>query len=170
MRRVGGTTVIGAMLSVMLLLPYAARPAFAQQETHSEAIDNAYRDWVDATNAKDLNRWASFLAPDPLFLPPNHPALRGEPAIRDFYARLFTDNRFSLNCHQEQVKVAEAQDMAWSTGSCEATFTGPDGDAATGSSKWAKVWMRLPNGDWKCALNSWSLNGPSNADPVSTEL
>ncbi len=161
MRRVGGTTVIGAMLSVMLLLPYAARPAFAQQETHSEAIDNAYRDWVDATNAKDLNRWASFLAPDPLFLPPNHPALRGEPAIRDFYARLFTDNRFSLNCHQEQVKVAEAQDMAWSTGSCEATFTGPDGDAATGSSKWAKVWMRLPNGDWKCALNSWSLNGPS---------
>jgi ketosteroid isomerase-like protein len=169
MRRGGRTAVIGAVIGVTLL-PVATGEASAQQDVQRQAIGNTYRDWVDATNAKDLNRWASFLAPDPLFLPPNHPALRGELAIRDFYARLFTDNRFSLNCHQEQVKVAEAQDMAWSTGSCEATFTGPDGDAATGSSKWAMVWMRLPSGDWKCALNSWSLNGPSKADPVSTEL
>ena len=153
--------VIGAILGIALLLLFATERTFAQQEVHREAIDNAYRHWVDATNAKDLNRWASFLAPDPLFLPPNHAALRGEMAIRDFYAGLFADSRFSLNCRQEQVKVAEAQDMAWSTGSCEATFTGPHGDAVRGSSKWAKVWVRLPNGDWKCALSSWSLNGPS---------
>jgi len=151
--------VIRAILGLSLLLPFAAGRALAQHEVHREAIDNAYRDWVDATNAKDLNLWASFLAPDPLFLPPNHPALRGETAIRDFYARSFADSRFSLNCRQEQVEVAEAQDMAWSTGSCEAAFTGPDGNAARGSSKWAKVWIRLPNDDWKCTLNSWSLNG-----------
>ena len=159
MRRDGGTAVIGAILGITLLLLFATGRAFAQQEVHREAIDNVYREWVDVTNAKDLNRWATFLAPDPLFLPPNHPPLRGELAIRDFYARLFADDRFSLNCRQEQVKVAEAQDMAWSTGSCEATFTGPDGHAARGSSKWAKVWLRLPNGDWKCTLSSWSMNG-----------
>ena len=170
MRRGGGTVAIGAILGISLLLPFAAEQALAQQEVHREAIDNAYRHWVDATNAKDLNLWASFLAPDPLFLPPNHPALRGEQAIRDFYARLFADSLFSLNCRQEHVEVAEAEDMAWSTGSCEATFTDPDGDAARGSSKWAKVWLRLPNGDWKCTLSSWSLNGPSKADPVSSEL
>jgi ketosteroid isomerase-like protein len=153
--------VNGAILGITLLLPSATGQAFAQQELHREAIDNAYRDWVDATNAKDLTRWASFLAPDPLFLPPNHPALRGELAVRDFYARSFADSRFSLKCRQERVEVAEAQDMAWSTGSCEATFTGSDGEAARGSSKWAKVWIRLPNGDWKCKLNSWSLNGTS---------
>ncbi len=154
--------VIRAILCITLLLPLATGRAFAQQELHREAIDNAYRDWVDATNAKDLNLWASFLAPDPLFLPPNHPALRGEQAIRDFYARSFADDRFSLNCRQERVEVADAQDMAWSTGSCEATFTGPDGDVARGSSKWAKVWVRLSNGDWKCALNSWNSNGPAD--------
>ena len=142
--------------------PGAEEHTLAGQGVHHEAIDDAYRAWVGATNAKDLDRWATFLAPDPLFLPPHHPALRGELAIRDFYESLFADSRFSLNCRQEQVTVAEAQDMAWSTGSCEATFTGPDGDAAKGSSKWAKVWMRLPNGDWKCALNSWSLKGPSD--------
>ena len=135
----------------------------AREEVHHKAIDNAYRDWLDATNAKDLGRWASFLAPEPVFLPPNHPALRGEIAIREFYSRLFADTRFSLDCQQEHVEVAEAQDMAWSTGSCEATFTGPDGNAARGSSKWAKVWIRQPNGDWKCTLNSWSTNGPDES-------
>ena len=80
-----------------------------------------------------------------------NPRLR-ELAIRDFHARLFADSRFSLNCRQERIEVAEGRDMAWSTGSCEATFTGPDGDAATDSSKWAKVWIRQPNGDWK-----WSI-------------
>jgi len=147
----------------MLLLPLSSGHAFAQQEAHREAIDSAYREWVDATNAKDLDRWASFLAPEPLFLPPNHPALHGELAIRDFYERLFADDRFALNCRQERVEVAEAQDMAWSTGSCEATFTGPDGDADSSLSKWAKVWIRQPNGDWKCTLNSWSMNGPGDS-------
>jgi ketosteroid isomerase-like protein len=161
MRRGGGTVAIGAILGISLLLPFAAEQALAQQEVHREAIDEAYMDWVDAANAKDLARWASFLAPEPLFLPPNHAALRGESAIREFYARLFADTRFSLNCRQEQVAVAEAQDMAWSTGSCEAIFTGPDGKAAGGSSNWAKVWTRLPNGEWKCAVNGWSMNGPS---------
>lgn len=153
---------IGAILGMTpVLLLIATGQALAQQEVHRQAIDTAYRNWVDATNAKDLDRWASFLAPDPLFLPPDHPSLRGEQAIREFYARLFADSLFSLHCRQEQVEVAEALDMAWSTGSCEATFTGPDGEAAGGSSKWAKVWLRLPNGDWKCTLNSWSSNGPS---------
>ena len=161
MIRGGGKVIIRAILGMTVLSLFATGPAFAQAEVHRKAIDNAYRHWVDATNAKDLNRWATFLAPDPLFLPPDQPALRGDLAIREFYERLFADHRFSLNCRQDQVEVAEAQDMAWSTGSCEATLTGPDGDAARGSSKWAKVWVKLPNGDWKCTLNSWSLNGPS---------
>jgi ketosteroid isomerase-like protein len=164
MRRSGGKVIIRAILGMTILPLFATGPAFAQAEVHHKAIDTAYRQWVDATNARDLDRWASFLAPEPLFLPPDHPALRGELAIRDFYGRLFADSRFSLNCRQKQVEVAESQDMAWSTGSCEATFTGPDGDAARTSSKWAKVWVKLPNGDWKCTLNSWNLNGPSEGD------
>jgi ketosteroid isomerase-like protein len=161
MRTVRGTAFIRATLSaVLLLLPAVASHAIAQQELHRQAIDTAYRNWVDATNAMDIDRWASFLAPDPLFLPPDQPALRGEPAVREFYERLFADHNFSLNCRQEQIELAESEDMAWSTGSCEATFTGPDDTAARSSSKWAKVWTRLPNGEWKCAVNSWSMNGP----------
>ena len=148
-----------AILGISILLLIGSNRAFPQQEVHRESIDTAYRSWVDATNAKDLDRWTTFLAPDPLFLPPSHPALRGERAIRDYYARSFADSRFALSCRQEQVAVATAEDMAWSTGTCEATFTDPDGNPARGTSKWVKVWVRLPNGEWKCRLNSWSMTG-----------
>ena len=69
-------------------------------------------------NAKDLLRWASFLAPDALFMPPNHLALRDEQAIRGFYSKLFADNQFSLSCRQDNVEVAESEELAWSTGTC----------------------------------------------------
>jgi uncharacterized protein (TIGR02246 family) len=134
----------------------------AQHISDEETIENTYNDWVDAVNDKDLDRWVTFLAPDPLFLPPNNPALRGEKSVREYYAHLFTDNLFSLDCQQQRVVVAESKDMAWSTGVCKSMFTGPDGNTASGSSKWAKVWIRMPDGSWKCTLNSWNMNG-SNA-------
>lgn len=131
-------------------------PAFGQSGPHEQAIGTAYREWVDATNAKDMERWASFLAPGAIFLPPNNAVLSDEKAIRDFYAELFTDERFFLECRQERVEIAVSEDFAWSTGHCEATFTGTEGEEAHDSSKWAKVWRRLPTGEWKCTLNSWS--------------
>ena len=160
MRCVRGLVVAGAILGVTLLSPVATGQTFARQEAHREAIEKAYTDWVDAANAKDLNRWASFLAPDALFLPPNHPVLRDEQAIRDFYSRLFADSRFSLRCRQERVEVAKSEELAWSTGTCHATITGPDGEAAQGSTKWVKVWKKQSNGEWKCRVNSWSSTLP----------
>ena len=56
--------------------------ASSDREAQRAAIDDAYREWVGATNERDLDRWASFLATEPLFLPPDHPPLRGELAIR----------------------------------------------------------------------------------------
>lgn len=161
MTRVTRAVLIAATLGVLLAAPVTTGRIVAQQESHGQAIREAYQAWVNAANAKDLERWASFLAPNPLFLPPNHPALRGAQAIRDFYSQSFGDANFSLTCAQEQVAVAKSEDMAWSTGSCEATFTGPDGSLARKSSKWAKVWIRMSDGKWKCRLSSWSLNSPS---------
>ena len=146
----------GLVFWLGLLLLQTAGVAEEQNGADERAIGETYREWVEATNAGDLERWASFLAPGAVFLPPNSPALLDEKAIRSFYAGLFRDDRFALDCRQERVEVAEARDFAWSTGHCEATFTGPDGSEAHDRSKWAKVWKRRADGAWKCTLNSWS--------------
>ena len=140
----------------MLITCLAMEQAFTQSISHEQVINKAYQDWVNATNAKDIELWSSFLAPDAIFHPPNHPALNGNKAIKEFYLELFADEYFSLECIQERVEVSETEDFAWSIGSCESTFTGPDGKEARGKSKWIKVWKRLSNGEWKCKISSWN--------------
>jgi len=124
----------------------------------SELITKAYDEWVAATNAKDMEQWSSFLAPQPVFLPPGSPALETKQDIIDYYIELFEDPSFQLECAMTFVEVAESGDMAWARGTCQARFTAPNGDLATGSSKWTKVWVRLRDGSWKCRLNTWNYN------------
>jgi len=141
---------------LIILLVILVNQNIAQSIPHEQHIHNAYQKWVKATNAKDIEQWASFLAPNAIFHPPNHPALNGNAEIKEYYLESFADERFSLVCNQDTVEVSEAEDFAWSKGSCEATFTGPDGKEARGKSKWVKVWERQSNGEWKCKINSWS--------------
>jgi hypothetical protein len=63
MKRDGGTLVIRSILLIAVLL-FAPDRASGQRQAHREAIDNTYRRWVDATKAKDLDRWVTSLAPD----------------------------------------------------------------------------------------------------------
>lgn len=120
------------------------------------AIDAAYTDWVAATNARDLERWARHLASDPLFMPPDRAALAGRAAILAFYEELFADPQFAADCEQRAVEVSPARDTAWSHGRCRITFTGPDGAPAEAHSKWAKVWAKGPDGRWQGRLNIWN--------------
>jgi len=83
--------------------------ATAQSEIHEQAIAGAYASWVQATNDKDLEKWASFLAPDAIFLPADSPALRDREAILDYYRGLFADALFSLDCRQEQTAHMSAR-------------------------------------------------------------
>jgi len=145
--------VLGAALFVCFL------PSFALAETSAEiAIEKAYNSWVDATNAKDIDRWSAFLAKDVLFLPPDSAVLDTEDKIRRYYIQLFSDRNFSLDCRQLSTRISVSGEMAWATGVCRATFTGADGDIAHGASKWAKVWVKQSDGVWKCQLNIWNAN------------
>jgi uncharacterized protein (TIGR02246 family) len=146
----------GVLLAACCATGAAQSEDASSDDADRKAIGVAYATWAAAANEKDMSRWVPFLAPDALFLPPNHVALRDEGAIRAFYSKLFTDPQFSLTCKQERVEVSVSRDMAWSTGTCEATFTGPNGQRASDSSKWVKVWKKQSDGQWKCAVNSWS--------------
>ena len=124
----------------------------------ARSIKSSYDEWVKSTNAKDIERWSSFLAPDAVFLPPGNLLLRSNEEIVSYYVELFNDPNFSLECEQTFVQVAESRDMAWARGTCQAKFTTTDGDMGSGSSKWTKVWLRVDDGNWKCKLNTWNSN------------
>jgi ketosteroid isomerase-like protein len=100
-------------------------------ETDEQSIHETYKAWVEATN------------------------LASTEEVISYYARSFADPRFSLDCRQEYVDVSESGEMAWSRGECKATFTGPDGNEASVTSRWLKVWIKQSDGSWRCRVNTW---------------
>ena len=74
----------------------------------------------------------------------------------EHYIELFGDPNFAHDCAQTFVEVSESNDIAWARGTCNVTFSLPDGSIGRGSSKWAKVWVRMEDGEWKCRLNTWN--------------
>ncbi len=126
-----------------------------------EVIKKTYDDWVNATNAKDIDLWSSFVAPEAVFLPPGSPALETREDIVAYYANLFQDPVFELDCAQTFVEIAESGELAWARGVCHVSFTDPSGNPASGDSKWTKVWVRVEDGSWKCRLNTWNYGESS---------
>ena len=132
----------------------ACLKTFAAQ-TDEQSVQETYRAWVEATNEKDIEKWSAFLATSPYFHPADSSPLANTEDVISYYARSFADPRFSLDCKQEYVDVSESGKMAWSRGKCRATFTDADGKEASGHSRWLKVWIKQPDGTWRCRVNTW---------------
>jgi uncharacterized protein (TIGR02246 family) len=146
-----------ALLTVGLLL-FSQISAIAS-ETDGSLIEETYNAWVRAVNAKDIEWWSTYLAPNALFLPPGVQPLETEEAILEYYRQSFADPHFALDCQQLAVDVAQSGEMAWARGVCRVTFTSSDGQVANGNSRWLKVWLKQDDGSWKCRVNTWNYEG-----------
>ncbi len=120
-----------------------------------QAIHDSYNAWVEAANEKDIAKWSTFLAENPYFSPADAPPLTSTKAVINYYKNSFSDSRFSLDCEQQEVEISESSEMAWARGICNATFAGPDGKKASGTSRWFKVWIKQPDGSWRGRVNTW---------------
>ena len=140
---------------VLIVALTSDRVALGASESDATIIERNYNAWVQVTNARDLDLWSSYLAPDASFMPPDAPLLDSRDEIFDYYRKAFADPHFSLDCQQLSVDVAQSRDMAWASGECKATFTDINGEKASGTSRWFKVWLKQADGSWKCRVNTW---------------
>ena len=124
-------------------------------ETDEQSIHETYKAWLEVTNEKDLEKWSTFLDTSPYFHPADSAPLMNKDEVMSYYARSFADPRFSLDCEQEYVDLSASGELAWSRGKCKATFTGPEGTESSGASRWLKVWIKRPDGSWRCRVNTW---------------
>ncbi|MDH4055339.1 MAG: DUF4440 domain-containing protein [Gammaproteobacteria bacterium] len=143
-------------LAVLCLAAVIATGSISRAADSDESsIHDTYNAWVEASNERDIEKWSTFLAENPYFSPADSPPISGTEEVIDYYKRSFADPWFSLDCEQEQVEVSASGEMAWSSGICKATFTGPGGEKARGRSRWFKVWVKQSDGSWRCRVNTW---------------
>lgn len=141
------------LITALVLISFCAVAAANEEQL----IEETYDEWVRVTNTKDIEMWSAFVAPGAVFAPAGAPVLQTIEDIREYYEASFADPHFSLDCEQQGVEIAESGDMAWARGICNFTGTAPDGDLASGTSRWFKVWLKQSDGSWKCKVNTWNL-------------
>lgn len=142
-----------------LTLAAAACSGPTQQEftlADREAIQKAHTEFLDAFNAKELDRIIPMYTAESLFMPPNSPSLRGQDAVRAFYQTLITDGVTKLEMESEEINGHGP--MALQSGSYVVQYQA-NGKSSRDRGKFIRV-LRNQAGNWRIEKTIWSSDLP----------
>jgi ketosteroid isomerase-like protein len=120
-------------------------------------------EWMEAGQAKDLDRRMSFYTDDALLFPPNAPLVTGKEAIRAVASESLSIPGYEASWQTTKVEVSRSGDLAYSYGPEEITWNDAEGNPVTDRQKWVAVWKKQPDGSWKCAVLIFNSDGPAAA-------
>jgi uncharacterized protein (TIGR02246 family) len=147
----GLTVVVGACA------PATAPDTRAQDEAAIRAAETA---WSAAAQAKDLEKAISYYAPDGSTLAPNEPRATGTAEIRKAWDSMLSAPGMNLSWTTGSVDVARSGDMAYSTGAYTMSLTGPDGKPMSDRGKYATIWKKQADGNWKAVVDVFNSDLP----------
>lgn len=137
------------VLAALFMLTTSSCAPGVDTEAESVAIRDAMAEWVEAENAKDLERMLSFFTDDASLLPPGVPIATGKEAIRGLLSQSIAIPGLTLSAQTTKVEVGGSGDLAYSLGLYEATVNDPQGKPITCDGKFVVVWRKQPDGSWK---------------------
>jgi uncharacterized protein (TIGR02246 family) len=117
-------------------------PAFS--ETDRAAVRAIINSTLDRIRARDFTGWAAEFTEDGLFMPPNHPAVRGRAALKAWADSLPPMPAFSFS----HILVDGSGDIAVATTAYAVTFAPPGVPAMPDSGKQLAVFRRQRDGSW----------------------
>ena len=120
-------------------------------------------EWMEAGQAKDVERWVSFHTDDALLFPPNAPLVTGKEAIRAVTSELLSNPGYEASWQTTKVEVARSGDLAYSYGPQKITVNDVEGNPVTDQQKWVAVWKKQADGTWKCVALILNSDGPAAA-------
>ncbi len=121
-------------------------------------------EWMEAGQAKDIERWVSFHTDDALLLLPNAPLVTGKEAIRAFVSKLISTPGWAASWQTTKVEVSRSGNLAYSYGPQQTTVDDAEGNPVTDQQKWVAVWKKQPDGSWKCAVLILNSDGPAASE------
>ena len=121
-------------------------------------------EWMEAGQAKDLERWVSFHTDDASLLPPNAPIVTGKEAIRAIVSKLISTPGWAASWQTTKIEVSRSGDLAYSYGPQQTTVDDAEGNPVTDQQKWVAVWKKQPDGAWKCAVLILNSDGPAASE------
>jgi ketosteroid isomerase-like protein len=130
------------------------------------AVRKVTQDWALACNSRQLDDLVSTYSPDALVLRPNHPAVRGTAAIREFFFAAL-DAGFG-EVELDLLRLDVVSDVAYEAGRCKMLVPFVVGKRREERGKYLTVLARQANGEWRIVCDCWSsdlsLTGSAEGD------
>ncbi len=124
------------------------------------AVRKADADWAAAGQSKQVDAWVAFYTDDAVVLPPNDKAATTKDSIRKTIGDVLALPGLTVNWKAAKVEVAKSGDLAYAQGTYELGMTGPKGKPMADHGKYVEVWKKQPDGNWKCAVDTWNSDLP----------
>jgi ketosteroid isomerase-like protein len=134
------------------------------------AVRKVMQDWAFACNNRQLDDLVSTYAADALVLRPNHLAVRGTAAIREFF---FTSLDAGLgDVELDPLRLDVVGDIAYEAGRCKMLVPVAVSKRREERGKYLAVLTRKSNGEWAIACDCWSsdLNIASASEAETPKL
>jgi len=137
-------------LAVLLAGCKSTTPAADTRAADATAIRQLETNWLQAYQAKDADKVASFYSDDASVFNTDMPIVTGKSNILAMWQKFFADKNFSLTFATDKVTVSKSGDMAYTQGTYTATYTNPKAKkSVTEKGKYVEVYMKQADGSWK---------------------
>ena len=114
------------------------------------------QDWVAAVNNRHLDDLVSTYTADALVLRPNHPAVRGAAAIREFF---FAGLDAGLgDVELDPLRLDVVGDVAYEAGRCKMLVPVAVSKRREEKGKYLALLTRKSNGEWAITCDCWSTD------------
>jgi uncharacterized protein (TIGR02246 family) len=131
------------------------RPAGTAPMSRAEtAVRKVTLDWALACNNKQLDDLVSTYATDALVLRPNHPAIRGSAAIREYFVAVLDAGLGEVEL--DPLRVDVIGDVAYEAGRCKMLVPVVVGKRREERGKYMTLLVKQANAEWRIAADCWS--------------
>ena len=147
------------VLATILLLAACGSPKGEEFTTQDRAnIQQKNQEFVDAFNAKQIDRILSIYTENSVFMPPNMPIIRGRDALKNFYTDLLNQGASDLKLDVSE--IAGHGPIAYQTGPYELDYKLASGMSRHDRGKYLFV-LRNMNGTWRLQYTMWNSDLPA---------
>jgi uncharacterized protein (TIGR02246 family) len=144
---------------------------FVATATADTKIEQDLRDldakWSAAAVAKDVDKTVSYYAESAVVMPPNASSAMTRESIRSAWKEMLTAPGAAISWKATKVEVAKGEDLAYVSGTYQATMTDASGKPVNDHGKYVVVFKKQTDGAWKVVADIWNsdLPAPTAATP-----
>jgi uncharacterized protein (TIGR02246 family) len=175
----GGGAGVRAAATDTAMRDAKLRPAGSAPMSRAEtAVRKVTLDWALACNNKQLDDLVSTYATDAMVLRPNHPAIRGAAAIREYFVGVLDAGLGEVEL--DPLRVDVIGDVAYEAGRCKMLVPMVVGKRREERGKYMTLLVKQSNGEWRIAADCWSSDlsltssaeaeGPRPGSPTTPAL